>query len=214
MLSSGYGFSCAGIALAADGSLFIADGANIRQVDSDGIITTVVGHQRHRSTWRPLPCEGATPASEVQLNWPTELAVSPLDGTLHFVDDGVVLKMTGDGRVSVVAGRPLHCPPSSSADPDAAVAASLVEPQSLAFAPNGDLFVAESDSQRINRVRRISTDGRLSTYAGADSKCNCLDAACECFDAHHHLAANAKFSAIASLACTPDGVLYIADQVW
>ena len=161
------------------------------------MISTVVGHQRHRSTWRPLPCEGATPADEVQLNWPTELAVSPLDGALHFVDDNVVLKLTDDGRVSVVAGRPLH---------------SLVEPQSLAFAPNGDLFVAESDSQRINRVRRISTDGRLSTYAGADSKCNCLDAACRCFDPSRHLAATAKFSSVASLACTPDGVLYIADQ--
>ncbi len=112
------------------------------------------------------------------------------------------------------------CPPplipGSSSAPSAAAAAaaaaSLVEPQSLAFAPNGDLFVAESDSQRVNRVRRVATDGTLSTYAGADSRCNCLDAACQCFDPHRHLAATAKFSAVSSLACTPDGVLYIADQ--
>ena len=34
---------------------------------------------------------------------------------------------------------------------DLATDASLIEPQSLAFAPNGDLYIAESDSQRINR---------------------------------------------------------------
>ena len=62
---------------------------------------------RRRSTWRPMPCadSGAIPlARDVQLNWPTELAVSPLDNALHFIDDNVVLKMTNDGRVSIVAG--------------------------------------------------------------------------------------------------------------
>ena len=52
-----------------------------------------------------MPCSGAIPARDVQLNWPTELAVSPLDDTLHFIDDNVVLKLTHDGRVSIVAGR-------------------------------------------------------------------------------------------------------------
>ena len=33
------------------------------------------------------------PINEVQLNWPTELAISPLDGSLHIVDDGVILKV-------------------------------------------------------------------------------------------------------------------------
>ena len=112
------------------------------------------------------------------------------------------------------SGRPLHCPPPSKlADSALATAASLVEPQSLSFAPNGDLFVVESDSQRINRIRRISTDGRMTTYAGADSRCSCQAgaAACPCFEPDRHLAANAVFSSIASVACSPDGVLYVAD---
>ncbi len=173
-----------GIAVSPDGRIYLADGPNIRMVDQNGIISTVIGHQYHRygqspsslsvqspanassfrSTWRPMPCSGAIPAKDVQLNWPTELALSPLDNTLHFIDDNVVLKMTRDGRVSVVVGRPPHCPP----DKDGGV--SLVEPQSLSFAPNGDLFVAESDSQRINRIRRVSTDGRVELYAGGESK--------------------------------------------
>ena len=97
-----------------------------------------------------MPCEGASAASEVQLNWPSELAISPLDGTLHFIDDNVVLKLTSDMRLTVVAGRPLHCPPPRRTS-DLATDATLIEPQSLAFAPNGDLYIAESDSQRINR---------------------------------------------------------------
>ena len=91
-----------GIAVGADGKIFVADGTNIRQVDENGIITTLIGHQRHRSTWRPMPCGGSNggggsmPIKEVQLNWPTELAVSPLDGSLHIVDDGVILKVLFD----------------------------------------------------------------------------------------------------------------------
>ena len=101
-----------GIAIGVDGKVFIADGTNIRQVDENGYISTLVGHQHHRSSvWKPMPCEGASVASEVQLNWPSELAISPLDGTLHFIDDNVVLKLTSDMRLTVVAGRPLHCPP-------------------------------------------------------------------------------------------------------
>ena len=92
-------FEYLGITVGADGKIFVADGTNIRQVDENGIITTLIGHQRHRSTWRPMPCGGSNggggsmPINEVQLNWPTELAISPLDGSLHIVDDGVVLKV-------------------------------------------------------------------------------------------------------------------------
>ena len=63
----------------------------------------------------------------------------------------------------------------------------------------------------ISRIRRISTDGRIATYAGSDSKCNCLDVGCPCFEPDRHLAANTPFSSIASVACSPDGVLYVAD---
>ncbi len=35
------------------------------------------------------------------MRWPTEMAVNPLDNTLYFVDDGVVAKVTSDGRLQV-----------------------------------------------------------------------------------------------------------------
>ena len=38
-----------GMAVAPDGKTFLADGSNIRMVDEHGVITTVIGHQYHRS---------------------------------------------------------------------------------------------------------------------------------------------------------------------
>lgn len=201
-----------GIAVSSDNTLYFADGTNIRMVDRDGIVTTLIGDHMHKSHWKPIPCEGTLKVEEMHLRWPTELAVNPLDDTLHIIDDHMILRMAPDGRVRVVAGRPLHCASTvSSYDTDLAAHATLVMPQSIAFSATGDLYVAESDSQRINRVRVIGTDGKVAAFAGAESKCNCLERGCDCFD-EIYLATNAKFNTISALAVSPDGNVHIADQ--
>lgn len=98
----------------------------------------------------------------MHLRWPTDLSINPLDNSLHIVDDHMILRMTADGRVKVVAGRPLQCPPTAHLDTDLefATQATLVMPQSITFATNGDLYIGESDSQRINRVRIIGKSTR------------------------------------------------------
>ncbi|KAK6625770.1 hypothetical protein RUM43_006069 [Polyplax serrata] len=202
-----------GIAISADNVLYFADGTNIRMVDRDGIVTTVIGNHMHKSHWKPIPCEGTLNQEEVHLRWPTELAINPLDGSLHLIDDHMILQLAPDGRMKVVAGRPLNCPiPLGGYHSELATHATLVMPQSITFGPSGDLYVAESDSQRINRVRVISTDGKISHYAGAESKCNCLDRGCDCFQEEHYLAATSKFNTISSVTVTPDGTVHIADQ--
>ncbi|KAH1028031.1 hypothetical protein HUJ05_001438 [Dendroctonus ponderosae] len=202
-----------GIAVSNDNVLYIADGTNIRMVDRDGIVTTVIGNHMHKSHWKPLPCEGTLNIEEVHLRWPTELAINPLDNTLHIIDDHMILQLTTDGRVKVIAGRPLHCASSLySYDMDLATHATLVMPQSIAFSSSGDLYVAESDSQRINRVRVIGTDGKIAQYAGAESKCNCLERGCDCFEADHYLASNSKFNSISAVSVSPDGHVHIGDQ--
>ncbi|XP_076182266.1 teneurin transmembrane protein Ten-m isoform X3 [Ptiloglossa arizonensis] len=202
-----------GVAVSADNVLYFADGTNIRMVDRDGIITTVIGNHMHRSHWKPIPCEGTLNVEEVHLRWPTELAINPLDNSLHMIDDHMVLQLAPDGRVKVVAGRPLRCPwPSTSFDTELATHATLVMPQSIAFGPSGNLYIAESDSQRINRLRVIGTDGKISPYAGAESKCNCLERGCDCFEADHYLASTSKFNTISAVAVSPDGVVHIGDQ--
>nr|XP_015834528.1 PREDICTED: teneurin-m isoform X3 [Tribolium castaneum] len=202
-----------GVAVSNDNVLYFADGTNIRMVDRDGIVTTVIGNHMHKSHWKPLPCEGTLTIEEVHLRWPTELAINPLDNTLHIIDDHMILQLTLDGRVKVVAGRPLHCAsPASGYDIELATHATLVMPQSLAFSSAGDLYIAESDSQRINRIRVIGTDGKIGPYAGAESKCNCLERGCDCFEAEHYLASNSKFNTISAVTVSPDGHVHIGDQ--
>ena len=139
------------------------------------------------------------------------MTINPLDGTLHFIDDDMVLQLTKDHRIKIVAGRPLHCHPSQYGS-NSPQSAALNEPQSITFSPTGDMYVAESDSQRINRVRKISNNRQIETIAGKNSNCNCLDISCKCFDPDTHLAATTRFSAISSIAISPDGKLYVADQ--
>ncbi|XP_066954350.1 teneurin-m-like isoform X2 [Macrobrachium rosenbergii] len=202
-----------GMAVSLDEVLYFADGTNVRAVDSDGLINTVIGTHRHRTHWRPLPCEGTVPVTDVSLRWPTAVAVSPLDDSLYVLDDHHVLRLTKDGQVKVMAGRPLHCPPlGHDAPSDLAAHTTLRSPQSLAFAPTGDLYIAESDNERINRVRVIETDERIHDFAGADSKCNCQEETCPCYDESHVLAATAVFSTISALSVTPDGVVHVLDQ--
>jgi len=96
------------------------------------------------------------------MKWPTALAVNPLDDTVHVLDNNLVLKITADGKVLVVAGRPLHCPPKNSSSssllgeeqtgPHLAIDVVLESPQHVTFAPNGDLYVVESDGKTVNQV--------------------------------------------------------------
>lgn len=86
-------------------------------------------------------------------------------------------------------------------------------PQAITFGPNGDLYIAESDSQNINRVRVVSvSDQRIARFAGADINCSCMDISCQCFSPDDLLAVNAHLSTVSSVAVTPDGKVHISDQ--
>ncbi|CAN7975618.1 unnamed protein product, partial [Ixodes persulcatus] len=202
-----------GIAISMHNELYIADGTNIRMVDRHGIIHTLIGDHYHKNHWKPIPCMGTFSLTQVNLRWPTELGINPLDNSLHILDDHMVLRLTPDKRIKIVAGRPLHCPSASGRErSDFATDVFLEAPQSLAFAPDGDLYIAESDSQLVNRVRVLGSDGRIARFAGAELKCSCLELNCKCFDEDHYLASTSKLSTISSITVSPDGLLHICDQ--
>lgn len=89
-----------------DNVLYFADGTNIRMADCDGIATTLIDNHMHWSHWKPVPCEGTLIVDKMHLRWTTELAVNPLDHTLHNIDDHMILCMTLDGRVRVISHSP------------------------------------------------------------------------------------------------------------
>ncbi|CAB4065038.1 Tenascin-X,Tenascin,Teneurin-m [Lepeophtheirus salmonis] len=186
---------------------------NARVVDEKGNISTVIGSHKHRTHWKPLPCEGTISMEDVVLRWPTALAINPMDNTLYFIDDNMVMKITSDGRLQIVAGRPLHCHrPQGEILNNFASHTTLVSPQSITFGPQGEMYVAESDSRRTNRISVVGTDGRINSFAGKDSKCNCLEKTCDCFSEDNHLALETIFGSISSIAAGPDDTLYVADQ--
>ncbi|XP_015016509.2 teneurin-a isoform X2 [Drosophila mojavensis] len=157
-----------GLAIAADRTMYIADGTNIRAVDPKGVIHTLIGHHGHHNHWSPAPCSGTLMANQAQLQWPTGLALSPLDGSLHFIDDRLVLRLTSDMKIRVVAGTPLHC---SNNGPDNRVNKTATDNVlgtvlAMAFSPFGDLYIADSDSRRINSIRVVDTAGNMRYFAG------------------------------------------------
>ncbi|XP_060532128.1 teneurin-a isoform X2 [Cylas formicarius] len=225
-----------GIAISVDGTMYIADGTNVRAVDPKGIIHTLIGNHGHHNHWTPIPCRGAIAASQAQLQWPTGLALSPLDGSIHFIDDRLVLQLTPDMKVTVVAGSPLHChrTDNGTKEEDNVLGTVLA----LSFAPNGDLYIAESDTHNTYYIRLIDTSGKVVHFAGKlqekDKKCQCpvnattatpvrssrdLPATCLCppgddttSNAETLLSANARFQTISAISVSPGGVLHVADQ--
>jgi len=161
----------------------------------------------------------------VTLHWPLSLAVSPIDNTLHILDNNVVLKVTSDSKVLVVAGRLLHCPlrhPDAGLLDDAdcvsgcpAVDAVLHSPQHLAFAPDGQLYVVESGGD-VSRVRAVDTDGQIRAYIGSEgdgqADCDCRGRPCTCYDDAEQLATRMKLALPTAVTVTPDDVVHVADM--
>ncbi|KAK3582840.1 hypothetical protein CHS0354_039985 [Potamilus streckersoni] len=213
-----------GIAINKEGVIYIADGPNIRVIDNDQKVHTLIGSQDQPRSWKPMSCDVSMPAQEVRLQWPTALAIDPLDDALHILDDNIVLKITEDNRVVTVAGRPINCPqkdfnflPSGVLNDDEqassiAIRVKLVAPESIAFGPQGELYIVESDTHHINRVRLVTTDGRIHHYVGTKSKCDCQRPNCRCYDPTESLAAQALFQELTSITITPDGIVHFADS--
>jgi hypothetical protein len=84
------------LALAADGTLFVAGYYQVRAIGTDGIIRTVVGTGAFDSTG-----DGG-PALDAAID-PTALAIGP-DGSLYIGDSGTVRRVGPDGIISRFAG--------------------------------------------------------------------------------------------------------------
>ncbi|XP_023229639.1 teneurin-m-like isoform X2 [Centruroides sculpturatus] len=204
-----------GMAVAVDNTLYFADGANIRMVDNRGIIHTLIGDHHHKRQWRPIPCSGTLKVEEVKLRWPTDLAINPLDGSLYFIDDHMVLKLTKDKRVMVVAGQPVYCKLNHNQTLKTRMIgeAALGSLISFTFGPTGELYIAEVDKNNVHRIRKMTPEGELLHFAGKEGGCECEKQNCTCAaDEEGALAKDTKLYSISSLTVTSDGVVHLADQ--
>lgn len=151
---------------------------------------------------------------QVRLEWPTDLAINPMDNSIYVLDNNVVLQITENRQVRIVAGRPMHCqvPGIEYALGKRAIQTTLEGATAIAVSFSGVLYIAESDEKKINRVRQVSTDGEITHLAGAPSECDCKnDANCDCYLTGDGYAKDARLNAPSSLVVSPDGTLYVAD---
>ncbi|KAL2089213.1 hypothetical protein ACEWY4_016112 [Coilia grayii] len=204
-----------GIAVDKNGLIYFVDGTVIRKVDKTGVITTVMGSNDLASA-RPLVCDGAMDVSQVVLEWPTDLAISPVDNSLYVLDGNLVLRVFEGGQTMVVAGRPLHCPGSPQelrpTEIQLASHTTLESPSAIAVSYTGDLFITETDEKKLSRIKHVSPDGEITHLAGAPSDCDCRnDVNCDCYLTGDGYSKDARLNGPSSIVAAPDGTLYMAD---
>ena len=148
------------LALDAGGNLFIADNGNnaVRKIGADCIISTVAGTNAYG-----FGGDGG-PATNALLSGPYGVAVDLL-GNL-FISDGDnhrIRKVDAAGIITTLAGTNAW---GFSGDGGHATNAVLWNPAGLTVDAAGNLFIADSSN---NRIRRIGTNGIITTVAGTNS---------------------------------------------
>ncbi|XP_066572908.1 teneurin-2 [Amia ocellicauda] len=202
-----------GIAVDKNGLMYFVDATMIRKVDQNGIISTLLG-SNDLTAVRPLSCDSSMDVSQVRLEWPTDLAINPMDNSLYVLENNVILRITENHQVSIIAGRPMHCqvPGIDYSLSKLAIHSALESATSIAISHTGVLYITETDEKKINRVRQVTTNGEISLLAGAASECDCKnDVNCNCFTGDDGYSTDANLNSPSSLAVSPDGTLYIAD---
>src|SRR6185369_5396787 len=142
-----------GVAVAADGTIYVADAGEsnrIRKISPDGSVTTFAGGSEGFA-------DGA--GTSASFNTPSALALGP-DGNLYVADTGNnrIRKITPDGTVSTVAGNGT----AGYVDGPAATA-EFNGPIGLAVSSSGDIYIADTYNDVI---RMITTAGEVTTIAG------------------------------------------------
>jgi sugar lactone lactonase YvrE len=136
-----------GVAVDAAGNVYIGDrnNARVRKVDASGTITTYAGGGYSGS-------EGV-PATDAQLNGVYGVAVDPA-GTLYVTDvwNSRVRSVDTAGIIRTVAGSGAG---GFSGDGGPALSASLNSPIGVGVGPAGDLYIADTNNNRVRRLIRL-----------------------------------------------------------
>jgi len=195
-------FMVAGIAVDAAGNLYIAEvdayvdsgfGA-IRKVSPSGIISTVAGGDT-------LNLGDGGPATSALLYDPQGIAVDAA-GDLYIAEfaSNRVRKVSTTGTITTVAGS--GSTNGSLGDGGPATSATLNGPLGVAVDAAGNLYIADSENRR---VRKVSSDGIITTVAGNGSTNTALGDGGQ--------ATNATLVGPAGVAVDAAGNIYIADSL-
>ncbi|MDR3774192.1 MAG: FG-GAP-like repeat-containing protein [Terracidiphilus sp.] len=144
-----------GVALDSAGNLYIADTEDnvVRVVNgSTQVITTYAGGDGQGRPYSGYTGDGG-PAASAELNYPSSVTVDSA-GNLYIADsnNGVIRKVTvGAAIIDTVVGNGTVCA-LYSGDGGPAASTSLCMPQSIFADSTGNLFVADTYTNRIRKV--------------------------------------------------------------
>ncbi len=146
------------VAFGPDGSMYIADRGNhkIRKVDmSTGVITTVAGNGSAGYNGDEIA------ATSARLNNPYGVDVDG-DGNLYIADNDNerVRVVDTSGNIHTFAGTGVA---TIDGDGGPATEAGLHKPQYVQVTPSGDVYISESNNNRVRLVR----NGQIDTIAGS-----------------------------------------------
>ena len=177
-----------GVAVAADGSVYVADFGNhvLRRIAPDGQVTTVAG-----SAGQGGFVDGALGVN--RLRSPMDLAFDP-SGNLLVLDrsNHAVRVLAPNGQLRTLAGSG-----SAGFADGSGSAARFHFPSGLAVDAAGIAYVADTDNQRL---RRIDPAGLVSSLAGGS------------FGRADGVGTAARFSNPKDVAAGADGRLWLADR--
>jgi DNA-binding beta-propeller fold protein YncE len=147
-----------GLAVAADGSIFVSDGYNhaVFRITADGAVDRVAG------TGKPGFSGDGDSGASAQLDRPADLRIDR-NGNLYIADvhNQRVRKLDASGRITTIAGTGEK---GFSPDGTLATEARLDTPWGLGLDREDRLLIGDGGN---HRVRRINQDGRLVTLAGS-----------------------------------------------
>ncbi len=149
--------SPAAVAVSSTGDVYVSDDSSrIRRVDSTGTISTFAG----------TGVDGFSGDGGLAVNAELELATAMVfdsTGTFYFADsfNGRIRTVAPNGIINTIVGNGII---AYSGDGGPALGAQLGQPFGVALGPDGSIYVASTYN---HTVRKVSTSGIISTFAGS-----------------------------------------------
>jgi sugar lactone lactonase YvrE len=145
------------LAFLPTGDLLLADSENnlLRKIDPSGDISTIAGYGVSPASSYPLPALNAHIL-------PVAVKIDAA-GQVYLADAGNIFRIDLEGNISPFAGLPAQF--GFSGDGGPAANAVMDEPWDMAFDFAGDLFIADSNNNRVRRVD--ASTSIITTVAGS-----------------------------------------------